>query len=145
MRPGARTITAATVISVSAAAAANGLFGLVPAAGASPRPVSANLTASVHSLAPAAPVPGPARVLPAAAPRIESALLAVLRLDLAALRGCESSGDYGIDTGNGYYGAYQFDLPTWESLGYQGLPSDASPAIQDNAAMRLEQQRGWEP
>jgi resuscitation-promoting factor RpfA len=65
--------------------------------------------------------------------------------DFARLRMCESSGDYSINTGNGFYGAYQFDLTTWHGLGYSGLPSDASPATQDEAARRLEADRGWEP
>jgi nucleoid-associated protein YgaU len=63
----------------------------------------------------------------------------------AALRNCESSGNYAADTGNGYYGAYQFDLSTWASLGYSGLPSSASPATQDAAAQTLYAQRGSEP
>ena len=63
----------------------------------------------------------------------------------AKLRMCESSGNYSVNTGNGYYGAYQFNLPTWKGLGYTGLPSDAPPAVQDEAAQRLYQQRGWEP
>jgi hypothetical protein len=64
---------------------------------------------------------------------------------LAELRGCESSDNYTIDTGNGYYGAYQFDLGTWHGLGYKGYPNDASPATQDAAASQLEEGRGWEP
>src|SRR5579875_405787 len=63
----------------------------------------------------------------------------------AALRNCESSGNYAADTGNGYYGAYQFALSTWESLGYSGLPSDAPPAIQDQAAQQLYQLDGAAP
>jgi LysM repeat protein len=63
----------------------------------------------------------------------------------AALRNCESSGNYATDTGNGFYGAYQFDLSTWESLGLSGLPSNASPAVQDQAAQELYAQRGSEP
>jgi hypothetical protein len=58
---------------------------------------------------------------------------------------CESTNRYSINTGNGYYGAYQFDLPTWRGLGYTGLPSDASPAVQDEAAQKLYEQRGWQP
>lgn len=61
----------------------------------------------------------------------------------AELRQCESGGDYADDTGNGYYGAYQFSLGTWESLGYSGLPSDASPAEQDAAAQQLQARSGW--
>jgi len=61
----------------------------------------------------------------------------------AALRDCESGGDYGINTGNGYYGAYQFSLETWQSLGYGGYPHEASPATQDQAASELQSLYGW--
>jgi hypothetical protein len=64
---------------------------------------------------------------------------------MAALRQCESGGNYSTNTGNGFYGAYQFALGTWQGLGYSGLPSSASPAIQDQAAMRLQAQQGWAP
>lgn len=64
---------------------------------------------------------------------------------LAALRQCESGGNYRINTGNGFYGAYQFDLSTWHGLGYSGLPSAASPATQDQAVRTLQAQRGWAP
>jgi hypothetical protein len=65
--------------------------------------------------------------------------------DFARLRMCESGGNYAINTGNGYYGAYQFDLRTWRGLGYSGRPSDARPATQDVAAERLQAARGWQP
>ncbi|MHB1711527.1 MAG: transglycosylase family protein, partial [Acidimicrobiales bacterium] len=61
----------------------------------------------------------------------------------AELRQCESSGNYGENSGNGYYGAYQFSLATWEAIGYSGLPSNAAPSVQDQAAMQLQAQRGW--
>ena len=63
----------------------------------------------------------------------------------AKLRMCESSGNYATNTGNGYYGAYQFNLATWQGLGYTGLPSSAAPAVQDQAAQQLYAQRGWQP
>jgi len=54
---------------------------------------------------------------------------------------CESGGDYSADTGNGYYGAYQFDQSTWDAYapsGYQGTnPADAPPAVQDEAAANV--------
>ncbi len=65
--------------------------------------------------------------------------------DFARLRQCESGGNYAINTGNGYYGAYQFDLRTWHGLGYGGKPSDASPGTQDAAARQLQAARGWQP
>jgi hypothetical protein len=55
---------------------------------------------------------------------------------LEALRDCESGGNYQDNTGNGYYGAYQFSLGTWDSLGYSGLPSSAAPSTQDQAIIR---------
>jgi resuscitation-promoting factor RpfA len=63
----------------------------------------------------------------------------------AKLRACESTNNYSVNTGNGYYGAYQFNLQTWRGLGYAGLPSDAAPAVQDQAAQRLYASRGWQP
>lgn len=62
-----------------------------------------------------------------------------------SLRQCESSGDYSINSGNGYYGAYQFDQQTWDSVGGSGSPADASPAEQDYRALYLYRMRGWEP
>jgi hypothetical protein len=64
---------------------------------------------------------------------------------LAGLRACESGGNYATNTGNGYYGAYQFDLGTWESVGGSGLPSNASPAEQDYRAALLWRQAGSAP
>ena len=60
----------------------------------------------------------------------------------AALRQCESSDNYQDNTGNGYYGAYQFSLSTWHGLGFGGLPSNAPPSEQDLAA-QIEQRGGW--
>jgi resuscitation-promoting factor RpfB len=34
-----------------------------------------------------------------------------------ALAGCESGGNWGINTGNGYFGGVQFDQNTWERQG----------------------------
>lgn len=66
---------------------------------------------------------------------------------LASLRACE--GSYTSNTGNGYYGAYQFALGTWRSnapAGYKDvLPSNAPPAVQDQAASTLYQRSGWKP
>jgi hypothetical protein len=59
------------------------------------------------------------------------------------LRHCEAGGNYSRNSGNGYYGAYQFSPGTWHSLGYSGLPSDAPPQTQDEAAHRLQQRSGW--
>ncbi|HZQ27921.1 MAG TPA: transglycosylase family protein [Acidimicrobiales bacterium] len=63
--------------------------------------------------------------------------------NFARLRQCESGGNYATRTGNGYYGAYQFSPRTWRSLGFTGLPSDASPDVQDAAAAKLQARSGW--
>jgi hypothetical protein len=59
------------------------------------------------------------------------------------LRTCESGDNYAENTGNGYYGAYQFSAGTWTSLGYPGRPDLEPPAMQDAAAMRLQASAGW--
>jgi hypothetical protein len=64
---------------------------------------------------------------------------------LAQLRACESGGNYGINTGNGYYGAYQFNAQTWRSVGGTGLPHQNPPHVQDEMATRLYERRGWQP
>lgn len=58
------------------------------------------------------------------------------------LRFCESTRDYQISTGNGYYGAYQFDLVTWVDMGGNGVPSEAAPEEQDARARYLYALRG---
>lgn len=58
---------------------------------------------------------------------------------LTKLRTCESGGNYSTNTGNGFYGAYQFMPATWNSIASLTgrtdlvgvLPSEASPADQD--------------
>jgi len=90
---------------------------------------------------PAAPGP-PAAVTPATAAAPAPARSATGDV-WAGLRQCESGGDYAENTGNGYYGAYQFSLATWHGLGLPGLPSQASPAVQDQAAQQLQARSGW--
>lgn len=64
----------------------------------------------------------------------------------AALRHCESSGNYQAVSPSGLYrGAYQFDLSTWASVGGSGDPAMASPAEQDHRAQVLWSQRGASP
>lgn len=65
--------------------------------------------------------------------------------DWHRLRDCESSDNYTADTGNGYYGAYQFDPGTWHSVGGTGLPHENTPAEQDYRALYLYRMRGWQP
>jgi LysM repeat protein len=61
----------------------------------------------------------------------------------ACIRQHESGGNYATNTGNGYYGAYQFSLSTWRAMGGSGLPSNAPPAVQDAMAQKLQAQSGF--
>jgi hypothetical protein len=56
---------------------------------------------------------------------------------LYKLRMCETRGDYRKDTGNGYYGAYQFLDSTWDKYGTgYALASEAPAEIQDAIVLR---------
>ena len=61
----------------------------------------------------------------------------------AKLAQCESGGDPKTNTGNGFYGMYQFTLETWQSLGGTGYPHEADAATQTAMAKKLQAQAGW--
>ena len=64
---------------------------------------------------------------------------------LQAIAACESGGNYSTNTGNGFYGAYQFTQSTWASVGGSGNPAAASPAEQDRRAAMLYAREGASP
>jgi uncharacterized protein YabE (DUF348 family) len=58
---------------------------------------------------------------------------------------CESTGNWAINTGNGYYGGLQFDAGTWRAYGgtdYAQLPHQASREEQIAVASRVRDDRG---
>lgn len=61
------------------------------------------------------------------------------------LRFCESTETYTIDTGNSFYGAYQFTWETWGTVGGSDNPADAPPEEQDARARLLYADRGSQP
>ena len=61
----------------------------------------------------------------------------------AKLAQCESGGNPATNTGNGFYGMYQFTLETWQSLGGTGYPHEADAATQTAMAKKLQAQAGW--
>lgn len=56
---------------------------------------------------------------------------------LQAIAACESGGNPSANTGNGYYGKYQFSMSTWQAVGGSGSPAAASEAEQDKRAAQL--------
>jgi hypothetical protein len=63
----------------------------------------------------------------------------------AKLRFCEAGGDYTKNTGNGYYGAYQYNIGTWANYGGYARPDLAPPEVQDAKARATQAARGWSP
>ncbi|KJS57762.1 transglycosylase family protein, partial [Streptomyces rubellomurinus] len=51
---------------------------------------------------------------------------------------CESSGDWSINTGNGYYGGLQFDLSTWNAYGGQQYAAYPHQATENQQIMIAE-------
>ena len=64
---------------------------------------------------------------------------------LEAIAACESGGDPTTNTGNGFYGKYQFTMSTWASVGGTGNPAAAPEAEQDRRAAMLYAQQGSSP
>ncbi len=56
---------------------------------------------------------------------------------------CESSGNWHINTGNGYYGGLQFSLSTWRAYGGSGMPQNASRMEQIRIAEKVLGGQGW--
>lgn len=60
-----------------------------------------------------------------------------------ALARCESGGNPRTNTGNGYYGLYQFTASTWHAMGGKSLPHRNSGAEQTKRAQILQDRAGW--
>ena len=58
---------------------------------------------------------------------------------------CESGGNWGISTGNGYYGGLQFLQSTWTANGGSGNPANASREEQIRVAENLRAKAGFSP
>jgi peptidoglycan hydrolase CwlO-like protein len=80
-----------------------------------------------------APASGPAGAVPGPSASLDAVF--------ACIRQLESGDNYSAPGG----GAYQFTDDTWHSLGYSGTASDAPPAVQDEAARKLQARDGWAP
>jgi Transglycosylase-like domain len=100
-------------------------------------PVLEHRVKTLRSRLTAARRPSPAATTPGAS----SAPSATLE----AIAACESGGDPAANTGNGFYGKYQFTQSTWASVGGTGNPAAASEAEQDARAAQLYAQQGSAP
>jgi pyruvate/2-oxoglutarate dehydrogenase complex dihydrolipoamide acyltransferase (E2) component len=57
---------------------------------------------------------------------------------------CETGGKMdNPNTGNGYYGYFQFSLGTWQSVGGTGYPHEHSYGTQKAFAQKLQARSGW--
>lgn len=157
--PGATTEEAESRSSESAAAAlaAESDAGLTETADPTPtaepttQESSTQESTTQESTAEATPTPDPLPT-PTPAPVATTAAGAPTAEQMSALRNCESGGNYAINTGNGYYGAYQFAQATWDAVAGQHYPhlvgvrpSDAAPSDQDLMMIALHADQGFGP
>ncbi len=106
-------------------------------------PAVAPLVTTTTTIKPQTPTPAPAPA-PAKVQTVAKHDSTVVGDDVwAKLSKCEASGNAATNTGNGYYGAFQFSAGTWKSLGGTGLPSQADYATQKDLATKLQQRSGW--
>jgi septal ring factor EnvC (AmiA/AmiB activator) len=112
------------------------------------RQAAANAATPAPSAATAPPVTtkgSPATTAPpttiALLPQILPGASASVDATFACFRQLESGNNYRSPGG----GAYQFQDATWHSLGYSGSAQDAPPAVQDEAARKLQARDGWGP
>lgn len=95
--------------------------------------------------APDAPPPPPARVgfdaPPPPAPDAPAPIKAY-SVNWDAIAQCESGGNWGISTGNGYAGGLQFTPSTWRANGGSGSPSGASREEQIRVAENVLHSQG---
>jgi hypothetical protein len=142
---GARSAVAAARVPAQGLPVAGGLLSAVSAAVSAPVPAA--VLAPAARSAPAAPAALTARPAPAApvAPLPPANSGAGAGGVWAALRQCESGGNYAENVGNGFYGAYQFSQSTWSGLGYPSRPDLEPPSMQDQAAQKLQAADGWAP
>jgi resuscitation-promoting factor RpfE len=79
--------------------------------------------------APGAAAPGPEAPAPAPeapAPKAHTTAAYSSGVNWDAVARCESGGNWGINTGNGFHGGLQFTLGTWHANGGSGSPEGAS-------------------
>ncbi len=104
------------------------------AAPAAPAGLDANVAPSV----PDAPAPAPQAADTPAAPPART----TYSVNWDAIAQCESGGNWGINTGNGYLGGLQFTSGTWHANGGSGSPAGASREEQIRVAENVLRTQG---
>jgi LysM repeat protein len=110
-------------------------------------PAPKKQTATAPSPKPA-PAPAPAAAAPKPSPKPAPAPVAAPANTTSAgvwdrLAQCEATGNWSINTGNGYYGGLQFSLASWRAVGGSGYPHQASKAEQIARGEMLLKKQGW--
>ncbi|WP_207547268.1 transglycosylase family protein, partial [Mycobacterium talmoniae] len=92
-----------------------------------PAPAPEDVPPAPEAPAPEAPAPAPKRAY---------------SVNWDAIAQCESGGNWGIATGNGYYGGLQFTPSTWRANGGSGSASSASREEQIRVAENVLRTQG---
>ena len=103
--------------------------------------------ALLRRASPGSALPAPAASAPAAAPEASASTPAgSVAAALERIAQCESGGNPRAVSSNGlYFGKYQFSLGTWQAVGGEGNPAEASEEEQDRRAAILYAQSGPAP
>jgi resuscitation-promoting factor RpfE len=99
---------------------------LPPAPDAPPPPAPDAPAPPAPDAAPAPDAPPPPAPPADDAPAPAKAPIKAYSVNWDAIAACESGGNWGISTGNGYSGGLQFTSSTWRSNGGSGSPNGAS-------------------
>lgn len=113
--------------------------GPAPAADSAPQVVTLNVDTTPLRT----PTPTPTRlIVPTELPPPENPSDPTITTwqELAA---CESSSNWGINSGNGFYGGLQFTLESWHLVGGKGYPHHHPALEQIRRAERLLDLQGW--
>jgi resuscitation-promoting factor RpfA len=116
-----------------------------PAVGAPARTHTPHAVKAVHPVTVSHAAVKARTARPARSAHAPAASAAQIRMahNLRRLRICESGNNFRENSGNGYYGAYQFAPSTWHAIGFRGRPDHAKHLTQNRAAMKLHHMQGW--
>lgn len=120
---------------------------VAPAPSSSPKQ-SAPRTSSPQPSAPKPAAPKPAAPTPSSNSGSSSGLDTSKSAMWDRIAQCESTGNWSINSGNGYYGGLQFDVQTWMGAGggdFAPRPDLASREQQITVANRVYADRGLQP